>query len=51
MKKPEIDAEIEWDAFKDNSVSLDTDGGVKVLSEKPGSDENFLNDELGRNRF
>lgn len=25
------------------SVSLDTDEGVKALSEKTGSDENFLN--------
>ena len=40
-KKPEIDAEIEWDAIEKNSVSLDTDGGVKVLSEKMGSNENF----------
>ena len=29
-KKPEIDAEIEWDVKK-NSASLDTHGGVKVL--------------------
>ena len=46
-KKPAIDAEIEWDAFKDNSMSLDTDGGVKVLSEKTGADDNFQNDRLG----
>ena len=32
---------IEWQAFKGNSVPMDTDGGVKVLSEKTGSDENF----------
>ena len=34
-KKPEIEAEIEWD-FKKKSMSLDTDGGVKVLSGKNG---------------
>ena len=39
--KPEIDAEIEWDVIEKKSVPLDTDGGVKVLSEKTGSDENF----------
>ena len=43
-KKPEIDAEIEWDVIEKNTVSLDTDGGVKVLSEKTGYDENFQND-------
>ena len=42
-KKPEIDAEIVWDVFKKNSVPLDTDGGVKVLSEKTGNDDNFQN--------
>ena len=35
-KKLEIDAEIEWDFIEGNSVPLDTDGGVKVLSEKTG---------------
>jgi len=40
-KKPEIDAEIEWDVIKKKSVSLDADGGVKALSEKTGSDEHF----------
>jgi len=29
------------------SVSLDTDGGVKVLSEKMGSDEHFQNYSVG----
>ena len=33
-EKPEIDAEIEWDVIEENLVSLDTDGGVKVLSGK-----------------
>ena len=42
VKKPEIDDGIKWDAFKENSVPLDADRGVKVLSEKTGSDENFL---------
>ena len=42
-KKPEIDAEIESDDIEGNSRSLDTVGGVKVLSEKTGSNENFLN--------
>ena len=29
------------------SVPLDTDGGVKVLSEKTGYDNNFQNDRMG----
>jgi hypothetical protein len=39
-EKPEIDAEIEWDVMK-NTMPLDADGGVKVLSEKTGFNENF----------
>ena len=42
-KKTEIDAEIKWDVIEKKMVPLDKDGGVKVLSEKTGSDENFLN--------
>jgi hypothetical protein len=38
---------IELDAFKEHSVSLDADGGAKVLSEKTGNDDNFLYDGLG----
>jgi hypothetical protein len=37
-KKPEIDAEIEWDTFKKNSVSLDNDG-ISI-----GSQFTFLTD-------
>ena len=40
-KKPEIDAENRMGCYRKNSVSFDTDGGVKVLSEKMGSNENF----------
>jgi hypothetical protein len=29
--------------YRKNSVPLDADGGVKVLSEKTGSDVNFQN--------
>jgi hypothetical protein len=47
QKKPEIDAEIEWDAFKENSVTLGAEDGVKVLSEKMGSDEHFQNYSVG----
>ena len=50
-KKPEIDAEIEWDVIEKKSVPLDTEGGVKVLSEKTGSDDNFQNDRLGPDRL
>jgi hypothetical protein len=32
--------------YQKKSVSLDTDGGVKVLSEKTGSDENYSNSGL-----
>ena len=46
-KKPEIDAEIEFDDIEGNSRSVDTDGGVKVLSEKMGYDENYSNDRMG----
>jgi hypothetical protein len=35
-KKTEIDAEIKWDVIEKNSVPLDADGAVKVLSEKTG---------------
>ena len=45
-KKSDIDAEIVRDVIENNSVSLDTDGGVKVLSEKTGSGDNFYNDRL-----
>ena len=44
---PEIDAEIEWDAIEGKSLPLDADGGVKVLSEKMGSGDNFYNDRMG----
>ena len=40
-KKPEIDAEIERGVIEKKSLPLDTDRGVKVLSEKMGYDENF----------
>jgi hypothetical protein len=33
-KKPEINVYNGWDALKDNSVSLDVAGGVKVSSKK-----------------
>ena len=46
-KKSEIDAEIELDVIETNTVPLDTGGGVKVLSEKTESDDNFYNDKLG----
>jgi hypothetical protein len=39
-EKTEIDAEIVWDVMK-NTMPLDADGGVKVLSEKTGFNENF----------
>jgi hypothetical protein len=45
-KKPEIDAEILWDVIEKNSVPLDADGGVKVLSEKTVKDDNFQNAKL-----
>ena len=32
--------------YQKKSVSLDTDGGVTVLSEKTGLDDNFQNDRL-----
>ena len=32
---------------KERRVPLDVDGGVKVLSEKTGSDDNFQNDRMG----
>ena len=35
------------DDIEGNSRSLDTDGGVKVLSEKTGSGDNFYNDRRG----
>ena len=37
---PEMDAK---NCIEENSVSLEADGGVKVLSEKKGSDDNFQN--------
>ena len=46
-KKPEMDAEIEWDVSEKHLVPLDTGGGVKVLSEKTGSNENFQKDRMG----
>ena len=33
-KKPEIDAENEWDIIEKKTLPMDTGGGVKVLSEK-----------------
>ncbi len=41
-KKPEMILQSNGMSSKE-SVSLDTDGGVKVLSEKMGSDDNFQN--------
>ena len=33
-KKPEIDAENEWNIIEEKTLPIDTGGGVKVLSEK-----------------
>ena len=41
QKKPEIDAEIEWDVIEKKFGAVGYRGGVKVLSEKTGSDDNF----------
>ena len=35
------------ECYRKKSVSLDTGGGVKVLSEKTENDKNFQNDRLG----
>jgi hypothetical protein len=32
---------------KEKKIPLDVDGGVKVLSEETGSDNNFQNDRMG----
>ena len=41
---PDMETE---DFIEENSVPSDTDGAVKVLSEKTGPDNNFQNDSLG----
>jgi hypothetical protein len=47
QKKPESDAEIEFESIEENSRSLGAEDGVYVLSEKTGNDENFQNEFIG----
>jgi hypothetical protein len=49
--KPEIDAENEWDIIEKKTLPMDTGGGVKVLSEKTGSNDNFKIPAWILNRF
>jgi hypothetical protein len=50
-KKPEIDAENEWDIIEKKTLPMDTGGGVKVLSEKTRSNNNFKIPVWILNRF